>query len=61
MLLDSSYLQHQCSYCNAHLVEIIIQSKLDYWSQLWCPLQTGDIEDIDMVRKTLLRKFSGLK
>ena len=48
------------NYCNAHLVEIPY-TQLDYCSQLWCPLHTGDIQELEMVQRTFLQKTSGLK
>ena len=36
----------------------LVQSKLEYCSQLWCPLKTGDIQAIEMVQRSFLRKLS---
>ena len=38
----------------------LVQSKLEYCSQLWCPLKRGDIQAIEMVQRSFLRKLSGL-
>ena len=43
------------------LSKALIQHKLDYCSQLWCPLQTVDIKEIKMVQRTFLQKILGLK
>lgn len=37
----------------------LIQSRLEYCSQLWCPLQTGDIQSIEMVQRSFVRKITG--
>ena len=36
------------------------QSKLDYCSQLWCPLAKGDIQTIEMIQRSFLRKILGM-
>ena len=38
----------------------LIQSKLEYCSQLWAPLKTGDIQALEMVQRSFLRKLSGV-
>ena len=37
----------------------LVQSRLEYCSQLWCPLQTGDIQTVEMVQRSFIRKISG--
>ena len=37
----------------------LVQSKIEYCSQLWCPLKKGDIQSIEMVQRSFLRKISG--
>lgn len=39
----------------------LVQSRLEYCSQLWCPLQTGDIQSIEMVQRSFIRKISGCR
>ena len=36
----------------------LVQSRLEYCSQLWCPLQTGDIQNIEMVQRSFIRKIT---
>ena len=38
----------------------LIQSRLEYCSQLWCPLKKGDIQAIEMVQRSFLRKIAGM-
>ena len=38
----------------------LVQSKLDYCSQLWCPLNKGSIQTLEMVMKTFIRRISGM-
>ena len=38
----------------------LVQSKLDYCSQLWCPLAKGDIQTIEMIQRSFLRKILGM-
>lgn len=38
----------------------LVQSKLEYCSQLWCPLAKGDIQTIEMTQRSFLRKISGM-
>ena len=37
----------------------LIQCKIEYCSQLWCPVKKGDIQSIEMVQRSFLRKISG--
>ena len=37
----------------------LVQSRLEYCSQLWSPLQAGDIQTIEMVQRSFIRKISG--
>ena len=37
----------------------LILSRLEYCSQLWCPLKKGDIQDIEMVQRCFIRKIPG--
>ena len=39
----------------------LVQSKLDYCSQLWCHLEKGNIQAIEMVQRCFLRKITGMK
>ena len=41
------------------LWESLVQSRLEYCSQLWSPTQTGDIQAIEMVQRSFIRKISG--
>lgn len=38
----------------------LVQCKLDYCSQLWCPLEKGDIQSVEMVQRSFLRKLPGM-
>ena len=38
----------------------LIQSKLEYCSQLWCPLDKGSIQRIEMVQRSFIRKITGM-
>ena len=38
----------------------LIQSKLEYCSQLWCPLEKGNIQRIEMVQRSYIRKITGM-
>ena len=38
----------------------LVQSKLEYCSQLWCPLKTGDIQALEMTQRSFIRKLSGM-
>ena len=38
----------------------LVQSKLDYCSQLWCPLAKGDIQTMEMIQRSFLRKILGM-
>ena len=37
----------------------LVLPKFDYCSQLWCPLKTGDIQKLEEVQKSFLRKIKG--
>ena len=37
----------------------LIQCKLEYCSQLWCPIRKGEIQTIEMVQRSFLRRISG--
>ena len=39
----------------------LVQSKLDYCSQLWCPLTKGDIQAVIMVQRQFLRRISSMR
>ena len=39
----------------------LVQSKLDYCSQLWCPLAKGDIQTIEMIQRSFQCKILGMK
>ena len=39
----------------------MVLSKLDYCSQLWCPLQTGDIQALERVQRSFVRKIQGIR
>ena len=38
----------------------LVQSKLEYCSQLWSPLKTGDVQALEMVQRTFFRRISGM-
>lgn len=38
----------------------LILSKLDYCSQLWSPTQTGDIQSLEQVQRSFVRRISGI-
>ena len=37
----------------------LVLCKLDYCSQLWCPSEKGDIQSLEMVQRSFLRKLQG--
>ena len=39
----------------------LVQSRIEYCSQLWCPLKKGAIQDIEMVQRSFIRKISGYR
>ena len=39
----------------------LVQCKLDYCSQLWSPTRKGDIQDIEMVKNSFLRKLPAIR
>ena len=39
----------------------LVQCKLDYRCQLWSPTEKGDIQDLEMVQRTFLRKLPSLR
>ena len=39
----------------------LVQCKLDYCSQLWSPTRKGDIQDIEMVQNSFLRKLPAIR
>ena len=39
----------------------MVLSRLDYCSQLWCPLQVGDIQSLKKVQRSYIRKISGVQ
>ena len=41
------------------LWKTLVLPKFDYCSQLWCPLKTGDIQKLEVVQKSFLRKIKG--
>ena len=38
----------------------LVQSKLKYCSQLWCPTDKGSIQRLEMVQRSFIRKISGM-
>ena len=38
----------------------LVMSRLEYCSQLWCPLKKGEIQEIEMVQRSFLRKIAGM-
>ena len=36
----------------------LVMSRLEYCSQLWCPLKKGEIQALEMVQRTFLRKIT---
>ena len=43
------------------LWKTLIRPKLEYCCQLWCPTQTGDIQALEQVQRSFIRKISGLQ
>ena len=39
----------------------LIRPKLEYCCQLWCPTQTGDIQGLEQVQRSFIRKISGIQ
>ena len=39
----------------------LIRSKLEYCCQLWCPTQTGDIQCLEQVQRSFIRKITGVQ
>ena len=39
----------------------LVLSKLDYCSQLWSPLAKGDIQKLEMVQRSFIRKIDGVR
>ena len=39
----------------------LIRSKLEYCCQLWCPTQTGDIQGLEQVQRSFIRKITGVQ
>ena len=39
----------------------LVQCKLDYCSQLWSPARKGDIQAIEMVQNSFLRKLPAIR
>ena len=39
----------------------LVRPKLEYCCQLWCPTQTGDIQGIEQVQRSFIRKISGVQ
>ena len=39
----------------------LVQCKLDYCSQLWNPAKKGDIQRLEMVQRSFLRKIKGIR
>ena len=46
---------------HAHTLEVYDTLQTDYCSQLWCPVQTGDIQALEMVQRSFVRKISGFQ
>ena len=38
----------------------LVLSRLEYCSQLWCPLKKGEIQALEMVQRSFLRKINGI-
>ena len=38
----------------------LVMSHLEYCSQLWCPLKKGEIQALEMVQRTFIRKITGM-
>ena len=43
------------------LWKALVQCKLDYCSQLWSPIEKGDIQALEGVQRSFFRKLSGLR
>ena len=39
----------------------LARSRLEYCSQLWCPLKKGDIQNVEMVQRSFIRKITGMR
>ena len=39
----------------------MVLSRLDYCCQLWCPIQKGDIQSLERVQRSFVRKISGIQ
>ena len=39
----------------------LIRSKLEYCCQLWCPSNTGDVQGIEQVQRSFIRKIAGVQ
>ena len=39
----------------------LIRSKLEYCCQLWCPINIGDIQNLEQVQRSFIRKISGIQ
>ena len=38
----------------------LVMCRMEYCSQLWCPLKKGEIQALEMVQRTFIRKISGM-
>ena len=39
----------------------LVRPKLEYCCQLWCPTQTGDIQRLEQVQRSFIRKIAGVQ
>ena len=39
----------------------LVRSKIDYCCQLWCPIKAGDIQRIEQIQRSFIRKISGMQ
>ena len=56
--LGTTYIQNPSKIANADAVKITISPKLEYFCQLWCPTQTGDIEGLQHMQRRFIQKIT---
>ena len=54
-------LQENPTQPHAHTLEVYDTLQTDYCSQLWCSVQTGDIQALEMVQRSFVRRISGFQ
>ena len=38
----------------------LVLSRIEYCSQLWCPLKKGEIQSLEMIQRSFIRKINGM-